>query len=54
MVAVMFEPGQANGALSQAWQVLPAKAGRSMPSRNPSRQSNCCPPSTTTTASAGP
>lgn len=23
----MFEPGQANGALSQAWQVLPAKAG---------------------------
>lgn len=27
VVAVMFEPGQANGALSQAWQVLPAKAG---------------------------
>ena len=26
VVAVMFEPGQANGALSQAWQVLPAKA----------------------------
>ena len=37
--------GRANGALSQAWQVLPAKVGRSMPSvRNPSRQSNCCPP----------
>ena len=24
----MFEPGQANAALSQAWQALPAKAGR--------------------------
>ena len=27
VVAVMFEPGQANAALSQAWQALPAKAG---------------------------
>lgn len=29
MVAVMFEPGRANAALSQAWQALPAKAGES-------------------------
>ncbi|MFQ2382200.1 carbonic anhydrase [Aeromonas dhakensis] len=27
VVAVMFEPGKANGALSQVWQSLPAKAG---------------------------
>ena len=27
VVAVMFEPGQANPALSQAWQDLPTKAG---------------------------
>ena len=29
VVAVMFEPGRANAALSLAWQVLPAKAGES-------------------------
>lgn len=27
VVAVMFEPGRANPALSQAWQALPTKAG---------------------------
>lgn len=27
VVAVMFEPGKTNGALSQVWQSLPAKAG---------------------------
>ncbi|MGE6107481.1 carbonic anhydrase [Aeromonas sobria] len=27
VIAVMFEPGQANPALSQAWQALPAKTG---------------------------
>jgi carbonic anhydrase len=29
VVAVMFEPGRANPALSQAWQQLPEKAGES-------------------------
>ncbi|WP_149807055.1 carbonic anhydrase family protein, partial [Salmonella enterica] len=29
VVAVMFEPGRANAALSLAWQGLPAKAGES-------------------------
>lgn len=35
VVAVMFEPGQANAALSQAWQLLPAKAGESHAFKEP-------------------
>ncbi|MDX7758403.1 carbonic anhydrase [Aeromonas hydrophila] len=35
VVAVMFESGRANAALSQAWQVLPAKAGESHAFKEP-------------------
>ena len=52
VVAVMFEPGQANAALSQAWQLLPAKAGESHAFKEPILPNNCCPLNATTTASA--
>ncbi|HDX8354504.1 TPA: carbonic anhydrase [Aeromonas dhakensis] len=35
VVAVMFEPGKANGALSQVWQSLPAKAGEQRQLKEP-------------------
>ncbi len=54
VVAVMFEAGKANPALAAAWGELPAKVGRSRPSRRSSLLSNCCPRIVTTIASAVP